>query len=260
MKDCGATEVPLPTNHMLHDMTVVVVVCSYILHTVCVYFFLSQWTLSRWSLFSCCENQVFQILFLKSWDVCVTFINPVTVQNQHWPGYLRYMISWSWKLASLQSLKKKPQPELTSISLINTLGLFPSPNLKWHTKILAHSGFSGHLRSIAILRSILSFQRYRGLHAFISSCLNSCSALFVRLPPKRERLQCGESAEARLSPRTKRRDKYHPLLTDGFADFCSDYVQMFSWPGSTLSPWTFDCLTDHRLHDWPNCDCVCAQD
>lgn len=158
---------------------------------------------------------------------------------------------WHWCMISrtrgLMSLtlweKASAFPARAALSQLHEHIRLPSPNLEWHTKILAHSGFSGHLRSTAILRSTLIFQRYRGLHAFISYCLNSCCALFVRFPQKTIPPVLWECWNKGFH--LEQRGGINISLTY----FSSDYVQMVSWPGSMLSARTFDCLTDHTLHD-----------
>lgn len=85
---------------------------------------------------------------------------------------------------------------LPSVSLINTLGLLPSPNLERHSKILVHSGFSGHLRSIAILRSILSCSDTEDYMLLSLPALTAAVPHLFALTKKRDRLQYSESAEA----------------------------------------------------------------
>ena len=71
----------------------------------------------------------------------------------------------------------------------------------------------------ALLHFYPEFQQYRGLHAFISSCLNYCSALFVCLDQR-------EHASSVVR------------------------VLKFPWSGSRLSLWTFDFMRDPICPGW----------
>lgn len=61
--------------------------------------------------------------------------------------------------------------------------------------------------------------------------LTAAVACLFAFPPKRERLQCGKSAEARLSPRTKRRDKYP--LSSLIASLILALIMCKCFPGPT---------------------------
>ena len=110
---------------------------------------------------------------------------------------------------NLGNLASWIKPEVTSLGVILDSDL----NFNSHINKVTKTAFF-HLRNIAKIRSFINQNDAEKLiHAFISSRLDYCNALFTGLPKKTtERLQVIQNSAARLLTRTKRREHISPVL------------------------------------------------
>lgn len=101
------------------------------------------------------------------------------------------------------------KPEVTSLGVILDSDL----NFNSHINKVTKTAFF-HLRNIAKVRPFINQNDAEKLiHAFISSRLDYCNALFTGLPKKTtERLQLIQNSAARLLTKTKRREHISPVL------------------------------------------------
>lgn len=101
------------------------------------------------------------------------------------------------------------KPKVTSLGVIIDSDL----SFKSHINKVTKTSFF-HLRNIAKVRPFINQKDAEKLiHAFISSRLDYCNALFTGLPKKNtERLQLIQNSAARLLTRTKRREHISPVL------------------------------------------------
>ena len=104
---------------------------------------------------------------------------------------------------------------VTPSTTVRNLGVLFDPCLSFvsHIKSLTKSAFF-HLRNIARLRPLLTLKDAETLvHAFISSRLDYCNALFHGLPSKTLRpLQYIQNSAARVLVRTKKSAHITPIL------------------------------------------------
>ena len=104
---------------------------------------------------------------------------------------------------------------LTLSSSVTNLGikLDPQLNLESHIKQLCKTSFF-HLRNISKLRSTLTLPDAEKLvHAFISSRLDYCNALFFGIPSKtHQKLQYIQNCAARILLRVRKYDHITPIL------------------------------------------------
>ena len=104
---------------------------------------------------------------------------------------------------------------LTLSPSVTNLGvkLDPQLNLETHIKQLCKTSFF-HLRNISKLRSTLTLPDAEKLvHAFISSRLDYCNALFFGIPSKSlQRLQYIQNCAARILMRVRKYDHITPIL------------------------------------------------
>ena len=101
------------------------------------------------------------------------------------------------------------KPEVTSLGVVLDSDL----NFNSHIKKVTKTAFF-HLRNIAKVRPFINQNdAEKCVHAFISSRLDYCNALFTGLPKKSiERLQLIQNAAARLLTKTKKREHISPVL------------------------------------------------
>ena len=104
---------------------------------------------------------------------------------------------------------------LNSTHQVKNLGVILDSNLTFesHIKSIAKTSFY-HLRNIAKVKPFLSqTDAERLVHAFVSSRLDYCNALFSGLPKKTiSQLQIIQNAAARVLTKTKRRAHITPVL------------------------------------------------
>ena len=103
------------------------------------------------------------------------------------------------------------KPEVTSLGVIIDSDL----NIKSHINKVTKTSFF-HLRNLAKIRPFINHKDAEKLiHAFISSRLDYCNALFTGLPKRTtERLQLIQNSAARLLTKTKRREHISPVLAN----------------------------------------------
>ncbi|XP_049912330.1 uncharacterized protein LOC126397522 [Epinephelus moara] len=109
------------------------------------------------------------------------------------------------------SLAVQVKSEVTSLGVILDSDL----NFKSHIKKVTKTAFF-HLRNISKVRPFLSQQDAEKLvHAFISSRLDYCNALFTGLPKQSiDKLQLIQNSAARQLTRTRKREHITPVLAN----------------------------------------------
>ena len=110
---------------------------------------------------------------------------------------------------SLGHLAAWVKPQVTSLGVIIDSDLNFTAHFNKVTKIAFF-----HLRNIAKVRPFLSQpDAEKIIHAFITSRLDYCNALFTGLPKKAiDRLQLIQNSAARLLTKTKKREHITPVL------------------------------------------------
>ncbi|KAL2089166.1 hypothetical protein ACEWY4_016065 [Coilia grayii] len=114
-------------------------------------------------------------------------------------------------LPSLGNLNQYVREQVTSLGVILDSDLSPKPHINKVTKTAYF-----HLRNIAKVRPFLTKPDTEKLvHAFITSRLDYCNALFTGLPKKSiEKLQLIQNSAARLLTKTRKMEHITPVLAE----------------------------------------------
>jgi hypothetical protein len=114
-------------------------------------------------------------------------------------------------LSNLGNLAHQVKPKVTSLGVILDAELSFKPHI---SKVTQTAYF--HLRNIAKVRPFLTQQDAEKLiHAFITSRLDYCNALFTGLPKKHlKKLALIQNSAARLLTKTKKREHITPVLAE----------------------------------------------